>query len=425
MLFVTFGSYAQPSSTADTIRLTLEDCLDIALGSNYTRQSVELNEEARGYSVDQARLERLPGLSAGISETVSNKSATGTTWTGNYDVSANITVFQGGQINNTIRQNELQYEQTRLQTRQYDNDLTVRVLQSFITALGNEELLRYQQSILDASIKQVEEGEARFEAGQILESDYLLLQAQYASDLNVIIATRINLENSLIDLKNLMALELTMPVRLVSPADAELESMLEMPTREEVVARGMETLPDVAIADYSVRIADTGLRITKAGLYPTISVSAGIGTGHIQNFRNFGTQLGDRFGPQAGLSISIPIFNNGRTRTAVRQGEVALRQAELERKQSLADIEQNLISEYGSVVASGSQYKASEIKQNAYESSFRAYSEMFGAGSITTVELLQQQNNYISAMNDYIQNKYTFMLRRKVLDVYMGHPVKM
>jgi outer membrane protein TolC len=49
----------------------------------------------------------------------------------------------------------------------------------------------------------------------------------------------------------------------------------------------------------------------------------------------------------------------------------------------------------------------------------------FEQGAITAVELLQQQNNYISAMNDYVQSKYGFMLKRKVLDVYMGEPVRM
>jgi hypothetical protein len=36
---------------------------------------------------------------------------------------------------------------------------------------------------------------------------------------------------------------------------------------------------------------------------------------------------------------------------------------------------------------------------------------------------LQQQNNYINVLNDYIQSKYGFMLKRKVLDVYMGNTV--
>lgn len=370
-------------------------------------------------------MERLPSLSANLSESVSNTQATGTGWSGSYDVSANMVLSQGGQINNTIKRNELQHEQTRLQTQQYDNTLTIQVLQSFLNALGNEELLRYQESILSSSQKQAEDGKVRFQAGQILESDYLLLDAQYATDSNNVLSTRINLDNSLIELKNLMAIELSTPIELVYPDDSVLESMLVMPSQRDVVDRGLETMPDVKISDYSVQIADAGLKISKAGYYPTVSLNAGIGTAHRQNFRNYGTQLSDNFGPQAGLTVSIPIFSKNKTRTNVKQSQIALQQAELERKQSLSDIEQTLISEYGNVVSSGSKYKASETKQNAYKSSFDAYTEMFDAGSITTVELLQQQNNYISAMNDYIQNKYNFMLQRKVLDVYMGNPVTM
>lgn len=415
-------SYGQQG---DTLRLTLEECLEHALGHNYTKQSVLLNEDIKESTLDQSRSERLPGVSANLSENFSHTGANGTNWSGNYDVSANMTVYQGGQITHTIKQNELQYEQTRLQTTQYNNELTIQVLQSFLTALGNEELLKYQESLLETSATQYREGMAKLGAGQIIESDYLLLEAQYASDLNNITTTRINLENSLVALKNLLAIQLSQPIALIYPDDSVLETMLVMPSRDEVVSRGMETLPDVKISDYNVEIAETGLRISKASYYPTVSLSAGVGTGHSQNFQNFGTQLSDRFGPTAGVSVSIPIFNRNRTKNNVKQNQIYVQQAELDRKQSMTNIEQTLINEYGNVVASGSKYRASDIKNRAYQSSFEAYTAMYGAGSITTVELLQQQNNYISAMNDYIQNKYTFMLQRKVLDVYMGEAITM
>jgi outer membrane protein TolC len=47
----------------------------------------------------------------------------------------------------------------------------------------------------------------------------------------------------------------------------------------------------------------------------------------------------------------------------------------------------------------------------------------FNYGKITTVDLLQQQNNYLNALNTYIQNKYSLVLQRKVLDVYMGKEI--
>lgn len=424
-VFLASGSYAQEAGEGGPVRLTLEECLDYALGNNYQRQSVQLNEAVQESSLNQSRLDRFPGISAGLSESVSNTRADGTAWSGNYDVSANLTLFQGGHISNSIRQGELLYEQAQLQTQQYDKELTVQVLQTFLTALGNEELLKYQEAILVTSQKQAEEGKIKFQAGQILESDYLLLDAQYATDLNNVTTTQINLNNNLVALKGLMGMDLLQPLELVYPDDTVLESMLILPTQQEVVERGMETLPDVKISDQNVRIAETGLKISRAGFFPSVSMSAGVGTGHMRNFDNFGTQLSDNFGPQAGVSVSIPIFNYSKARSAFSQSQIALKQAELERAQSLSDIRQTLINEYGTLMSSASLYKASEIRRNAYHSSFLAYTEMFGAGAITTVELLQQQNNYISAMNDYVQNKYTFMLQRKVLDVYMGRPVTM
>lgn len=417
--------YAQAAEDRPPLKLTLEECLERTLGDNYTRQSVQLNESSSEAGLSQSKMERLPDLSASLGESVSNTSADGTAWNGNYNLSANMTVYQGGQIGSTIKQNELQYEQTKLQTRKYDNDLAIQVLQAFLTALGNEELLKYQEALVTASREQAAEGKARFAAGQILESDYLLLEAQYATDLNNIVSTRISLSNSLVALKSLMAAELSQKVELVYPDDSALERMLVLPAQGDVVARGMETLPDVRISEYNVEIAETGVRISRLGFFPTVSLNAGVGTGHYRNFRDFGNQLSDNLTPQAGVSVSIPIFSRNRNRANVTRSRIALRQAELENRQSLLDIEQTLISEYGNVVASESRYEASVISRNAYESSFNAYREMFRLGAITAVELLQQQNNYISAMNDYIQNKYTFMLQRKVLDVYMGYPITM
>ncbi len=415
---------AAASAQQDTLRLTLEQCLGYALRDNFSRQATALNESSQEQAVKAAKGERLPNLTASAGENYSYSKESGNNWSGSYDLSTNITVWQGGQISNTVKMNEQQLEQTRLQTQQYDNDLTINVLQAFLTAIGNEELLKYQQSVLETSREQAAEGKIKLETGQILPSDLFLLESQYMTDTNNAAATQITLNNSLVVLKNLMSMELSQPLKLIYPNDEALASMLDMPTQNEVVERGMETMPDVKISEYNVVIAETGLRLSKSAYYPTLSANAGVGTG-TQNFSSYGKQLGDRFGPSAGVSLSIPIFNRNRTKTDVAQSRIALQQAELDRRQSVKDIEQTLMNEYGNVVSSAGSFRASDMKQKAYKSSFDAYTFMFKSGSITTVELLQQQDNYISAVKDYIQYKYTFILQRKVLDVYMGIPVKM
>ncbi|MBK8805635.1 MAG: TolC family protein [Bacteroidales bacterium] len=428
VLYLLFGVFsgltiaAQPS-TGEVLSLSLVDCIELAYKNNYNRQSVILNESANQEVYKQSKMERLPYLNATIGETYTHSNNTGSNWSGNYSLNTGVTVYQGGYINNTIEKKKLSAEQSKFRTSQFENDLTIQVLQAFLTALGNEELLRYQNAVLKASDAQVKQGKVRFETGDILKSDYLLLESQFANDQNNTLETTISRDNSLNILKNLMSLDLSQAIEITYPHDSVLEQMGIIPSEAEVVSRSIETLPDLRISDYNVEIAKAGVLISRSAYSPSLSLKAGIGSGHINDFDQYGTQLSDKLNEQIGFTLSIPIFNNGRTKSNVAQSRIALQQAELERKQTELDVRQTLIQEYRSVVLAESKFKSSEIRQNAYFESFQVYQTKFEQGSITAVELLQQQNNYINVMNDYIQSKYGFMLKRKVLDVYMGNPV--
>lgn len=409
----------------EPLRLTLEGCINYALDNNYNRESVKLTEEARQDNYEQSKKERLPDLSASLSETLGHNQANSSSWDGSYSVNSNITLYQGGNINQTIRKNKLMVEQASYQTKQYDNDLTIQILQAFLTVLSNEELLKYQQSLLKTSEEQVKQGKQRFEVGEILESDFLLLESQWATDKNNITETTINRDNSLSALKSLLSINPMQPLEIVYPDGDAVELMYNLPTEEYTLERSLITMPDMKISQYNVEIAEAGLRISKSGYAPTISLNGSMGTGHMNNFSNYNNQLSDRFNAQVGISVSIPIFNKGRTKSNVNQSKIALVQAEFDRKQTELNLQQSILQEHRNVVSAASKYEASKVKEKAYASSFDAYRAKYESGSITTVELLQQQNNYVSAMNDYIQNKYGFMLKRKILDVYMGERITM
>ncbi len=405
-------------------RFTLGDCLDYALHNNYRRQSLKLSEESAQAGYDQSKLNRIPSLNASASESFSNSDA-GSSWGGSYGVNAGVTLFNGGAVNNTIEQSRLSAEQSGYVTSQYENTLTVQILQAFLAVLGNDELLKYQESVVEASAEQVKQGKAQLDAGQILESDYLLLEAQYANDRNNISDTRIARDKSLLTLKALLSMNPFEELQVISPDTAAIDAMSLIPGVDLVIERAMTTLPDLRISQYSVDIATTNVKLSKAGYYPSLKMSAGLGSGYTGGNGMWNSQVSDRFNQSAGISLSVPIFNNGSTRTKVTQSRIALRQAELDRKQTELDMIQEVTNEHQDVVAAWNKYKTTGVRQNAYLRTFEAYRVQFENDAITPVDLLQQQNNYISAMNDYIQSKYSFMLKRKILDVYMGVPVTM
>lgn len=419
---ILLGSKAQ--KTDSVYYFTLEQCLEYAFQNSYNRQNMVLDEEINQIAYKYSKQERLPSLSASLSEGFSHTGSESGTFNGNLGLNTGITIFQGGTINNTIKQNKLLSEQSFNRTEQFDNELTIQILQSFLTVLGYEELLKYQKQVLTSSEEQLIQGEHLYKAGSILESDYLLLQAQYANDKNSIVDGEINKANSLLALKMLLSMDPLSELEIIYPDTSAIDKMLDLPSKDSVLEQAMSTLPNIKIAEQNIEMAKLNVKLSKASYYPSIDLSAGIGTGHI-DFSGFGKQLEERFSQQVTLSLNVPIYNRGKTKSRVRQNEIALRQAELDYQNTDLNMRQTIVQEYQNVESAFSKYEATKVRENAYSKTYEAYRHRYMLGDVTPVDLLQQQNNYISALNDYIQAKYGFILKRKMLDVYMGLEIKM
>ena len=419
---------AQDSIPAD-FHLTLEDCLNYAFGSNYGRQSMKISEQSTKDVYDLSKYERYPNLSASLSEGLNHGKATqtspATNWNGSYGLNANVTLYQGGAITHTIEQNKLQADQAVLQTKQYDQNLVVQILQAFLSVLGNQELLKYQEAVVTASDEQLKQGEAEWNAGSIIESDYLLLKAQDASAKSNVINTKTVIVNSLISLKNLLSMNPMDNLEIVYPQDEDFDALALLPSQEIALQKCIATSPTLKLSQNSIDISTNGIKLARSGYYPTLSLGGSVGTGHTIDYSDFGTQLADEFNQRIGLTLSIPIFDNFRTKSQVSQSRAALTQAELSEKEQSLNVSQTLVQEYQNVISLYSQYKANDVTQDAYNKTYLAYKAKFNLGSATVVDLLQQQNNYLNALNSFIQSKYGFLLNRKVLDVYMGEEIKL
>ena len=406
-------------------RFALEDCIRFAYANSYERKSMELTGQSLETTYEQSKQQRLPSVSASVGQNFSNNE-NGWSTSGNVGVGSSVTIYQGGNINNTIEQNRLNVERNAVQLERYDNQLTTQILQSFLTILGNQELLNYQQEVLNTSRAQLNQGRVRHQLGAILESDLLLLEAQYYSDSNNVVDTHINIDNNLLDLKVLLSMEPTDNLEIISPNTDDLDGLLEsLPTEEEAVNLAMEYMPDLRMGDYDIRLAEKSVDMARGNYFPSISANANVGMGVLSydsegNQRWYGTPT-----ESLGVSMSVPIYSRGQTKANVKKSRIALEQAQLDYEQSQLSVRQTVVQAYRNVVSAFNAYKVSQVKENAYGKSFNAYNIQYQYGTITTVELLQQQNNYLNALNSYIQNKYSLVMQRKILDIYMGKKIEL
>ncbi len=423
MLFLVTGSLmAQESSS---YRFSLEDCLRFAFANSYDRKSMQLTGQSLETTYEQSKQQRLPSLSASVGQNFSNNE-NGWSTSGNVGVGSSVTIYQGGNINNTIEQSRLNMERNDVQLERYDNQLTMQILQSFLTILGNQEKLKYQLEVLNTSREQLKQGQVRYNAGSILESDLLLLEAQYYSDSNNVVDTRINIGNNLLDLKVLLSMEPTDDLEIVSPDTDNLDNLKEtLPTEEEAISMAMEYMPDLRMSDYDIRLAEKSVDLARGNYFPSISANANVGMGVLSFDGDGNSKWYGKPTESVGVSMSIPIYSRGQTKANVKKSRIALEQAQLDYEQSQLEVRQTVVQAYRNVVSAYNAYKVSQVKENAYGKSFNAYNIQYQYGSITTVELLQQQNNYLNALNAYIQNKYSLVMQRKILDVYMGKKIEL
>lgn len=406
-------------------RFALEDCLRFAAANNYERKSMELTGKSLETTYEQSKQQRLPNLSASVGQNLSNNE-NGWSTSGNVGVGSSVTIYQGGNINNTIEQNRLNMERNEVQLERYDNQLATQILQSFLTILGNQELLNYQLEVLNTSREQVKQGRVRHNVGTILESDLLLLEAQYYSDSNNVVDTRINIENNLMDLKVLLSMNPTDNLEIVTPNTDNLDDLKEsLPSEEEAISLALEYMPDLRMSDYDIRLAEKSVDMARGNYFPSISANANVGMGVLSFDSEGNSKWYGKPTESAGISMSIPIYSRGQTKANVKKSRIALEQAQLDYEQSALAVRQTVVQAYRNVVSAYNAYKVSQVKENAYSKSFNAYNIQYQYGTITTVELLQQQNNYLNALNSYIQNKYSLLMKRKILDVYMGKQIEL
>ena len=421
LMFLCSSLFAQETKS---YQFTLEECIRFAFANSNERKSMELSGETQQVNYEQSKLQRLPNLNASVGENFSNNS-NGWSSSGNIGLGSSVVIYQGGNIRNTIEQNRLNKERTDVQLEKYDNQLVTQILQSFLTILGNNELLKYQTEVLKTSKEQFNQGQVKYNVGSILESDLLLLEAQYYSDSNNVVDTRIDRDNNLLALKVLLSMDPTDELQIVSPNTDDLEDLYtSLPTQGQAIELAMDYMPDLKMSDYDIQIAQKSVDMARGNYFPSISANANVGMS-VLSFNANETQWSSTPSESVGVSMSIPIYSRGSTKANVKKSQIALQQAQLDYDQSLLDVRQTVVQSYQDVVSAYNAYKVSEKKENAYSKSFDAYNLQYQYGKITTVELLQQQNNYLNALNGYIQNKYSLVMKRKILDIYMGKEINL
>ncbi len=416
------------SASVSAREWSYSDCVEWAREHNISLQQSRLSEELSGYTLEESKAQWQPSLDFATSHNYSNApwgNGNKNSYTSNYGINAGWTLWNGGIRENTIKRDRLQMDAAALNTDDMMRSLETDLLSVYINILYAGESISIYEEAAELSKAQAERARQLMEAGRVSKVDYAQLEAQYEQDRYALVNARGTYDTRRMELKRLLELGIEEEITPLNIEWSEEQVLAELPPIEESYRLAAATDVKLKALELQQESADADIAIAKGGRLPKISLNAGVGTGYFAPGDGFGTQMKQAFNESVGLTLSIPILDNKKSKTAIAKANVQRVNSMLDIQSRYNDIAQTVESWYIDLRAAQSRYKAAEEQVKATTLSNDLVNEQFSLGLLNTVELLTAHNNMLEARHSLLQAKYMAMLGHKMIEFYRTATVTM
>ena len=416
---------------------TLEQCINHALENNLTVKQGDLTVRQNEIELNTAVNRRLPGVSASASESFSagrsllgnNTYATNTNSTStNFNIGADVPVFQGFQIRNNIAAARLNLAAATADLEKIKDDIRVAVAQAFVQVLYNQEILDVAEGQIEIDSLQVERLMELLRNGKASAAELAQQKASYAQSVYQRTQAANNLRLSLLDLSQLLELPDADGFSVVRPAAEGLEPRL-LESAEDVYAAAVERKASIQAEQKRLEAAQARVDVAKGAFLPSVSLSGGVGTGYYTSSlaasSSFADQMKNNFSQQLGLSLSIPIFARMGNRNNLRAAELSARTQELQLESARKSLYKEIQQAWYAARASQDRYYSSvQVVESARES-FELVSAKYENGKANITEFNEAKNTLMKAESDLVQARYEQLYQTRLLSFYKGESLRL
>ena len=351
--------FAQKSFAQDTLRLpdainqALKKSLDITIAKNNIEAATILNSYgfAGGLPVVTGNIvnnESLTSvnqkLNTGVTIQRNNAAANAL----NANVTGSILLFNGGRVTAAKqRLSSLQNQSDKILTSQIQN-IIAGVSVAYYDVVRQQNYIKTIEKSIEASNQQLTIVKARQSAGLANNAD--LFQAQI--DLNALqqikIAQQLIVSQSKTELLRLLTANVDSTIQIADTIIVENNITLQS------VLDKLPANADVAAADDQIAINSLIVKETNALRYPSVRANAGYSF-----FRNQSAAgqllLNQNYGPTAGVSLAIPIFNGNIFKKQAQVAGINVRNATIQKNIILRDYSAQVANQYQAYISRISQ----------------------------------------------------------------------
>lgn len=413
---------------------SLRECIDYALKHNITVKQQDVTKQQREIDISTAKNSRLPDVSATASQnwsfgrgltsenTYSNQNTSSTS----FSLGTSVPLFTGFKIPATIELNRLNLHAATADMEKARNDVSVQVAQAYVEILYALELCdvaRRQISIDSMHVVRLSE---MYSNGKASGVEVAQQRATLAQSRLTLTQADNDYRLTLLALTQLMELPSPEGFAIIRPdADGITPSDGAVPpSPDEIYQEAMAFKPEIKAELYRLKGTETNIKIAKSALWPTLSLTAGIGSNYYKtsgfSSESFGRQLHNNFSQYVGFNLSVPIFNRMATRNSIRSARLEQQTQQLQLDNAKKALYKEIQQAYYNTVAARAKYESSVEASRSNKAAFDLMSAKYEYGKASITEFNEAKNNWLKAESDLVRAKYEYMYDTALIDFYRG-----
>lgn len=435
LVAVSVGVFAQ---TTITLQEAINRATDYNLQLKQGAAGVEFSEKA----ANQSRLLLLPNLNLGSSyfwnfgytvDPVTNLPLANSFQNNGFQASSSMNLFSGGSISNTIKKSKTDLQVAGMNYKEAVENVQFQVIVAYLAVMFAEEQLKIADQKISTTQLQLDNSKKLAQAGSIPEGNLLTIEAQLAQDeLNQIQAQN-QVDKTYLDLKLLLQMDVSENIRIAYPDVSKLEYILNAPVPDALTVANYAIANKASIKKYEYQLMSDELnkKIAGAGAMPTLSLVGQVGTNYssatyppiINEADPYGTQINNNLSEVVGISLQIPIFNNGQVMLNKQNADLTLINTQLNQQIAVNTMRQNVTQAINDLKAAIASYAAAEKNMAAAVSAFEFAEKKFNMGTASSFDYTNAINMKAQAESSLVQAKYDLIFKAKIIDYYLDKPL--
>ena len=410
---------------------TLQQCIDYALEHNTGILQSQLQQQNADYQLKMSQNAWLPTVNASASEGLGfgqSPSYTGVYVSDNSSsasvgISVSMPLFQGLNIYNTTKANQLNLLASVQDLEAAKRDLSLTIMAYYMEVVYCKELKGVAERQLELSETQHQRTQELYQIGKVPESNVYESAAQVASDRASLTEAENNLMLRLLDLTQAMEIDNVEDFDVVAPEAFMTENGLPLATPQATIDHALNHRPEMQAAQLRLEQAYYDVKAAKSAWYPSLSFYGGYSNGYYHYFNNnanipLSQQLQTNGRTQLGLSLNIPIFNGMQTKYRVKMTELNIDNQQLNIENTGKKLKMEIQQAYYSAVAAQQKYIAADNSLKSSQLAYEYTQAGYEAGKSTLMELNESKTRLYKAESSLLQAKYEYLYRCKVMDFY-------